>query len=511
METRFQEHFRAIRELDITMDRESVSDANLPGLYNSGLFGILPMLKCRDPSKPAWEFWHDGRKDLSQHVKQAVISCRSPDFSTDDVHTIRSALRSETSFPRLLLFYKMLEEISIRSESEPVWREAMAILAAPLYRERTEGLCGTDSESICAASLRNIAFQCTHMKKAFAAEALGGSDKIEFASEIFCGTLFTPDLRRELRSAADVSSMESDVILAALAAYCFTRKHPAPVAFEALARLGGNIDPDEGREHALAISRGDEYLPTSGAVHGRMVNGFSEILRTKPLPHPWFLPVLPANGIPIPQLDPDGLQMQAFRTLAMMRSEASLQAAIDGTSHLLVPHMTGIGPDGVTAQPTVRRAIRPVAQAVGNLIHKTGVLQPFQAELFTGIVFAYPKLIPLQSVDNGQLLGISPLLLRIPLVSQRLGTDNMPIAIITGAAFIRGLLSGDSDETREGESGKISRNIGTALELHEQVFGKSSSPGHEMTLELIRRMAKTPPLMAIVKSETRALPPIRLR
>lgn len=506
MDRIFQEHFRAIRELDITMDKESVSDANLPNLYSCALFGILPMLGARDPSRPVWEFWHDSRKDLAAHVKRAVISCRSPDFSAEDIQAIRSAVRGETSFPRLLLFYKMLEEIAIRSESEPVWREAMAMLAMPLYREKTEGLCGTDSESICASSLRNIAFQCTHMKKAFATEMLGGADKIDFASEIFSGSMFTPDLRREIRSAADVSVMDNDIALAALVAYCFTRKHPAPAAFEALARIGSRIDLEDGREHALSISRGDEYIPTSGPTHDRIVNGFAEILRTKPLPHPWFLPVIPKCGVPVPQLDLDGLQMQAFRTLAMMRSEASLMAAVDGTSNLVIPHIQGFGPEGVNAQPTVRRAVRPVAQAIGSLITKTGTLQPFQAELFTGILFAYPKRIPLDSVGNGQLLGISPLLLRIPLISHRLGTQDAPIAVISGAAFIRGLLAGESEDSREDESRKISRNIGTALELHGQVFGKTSVPDRDMALELIRRLSKTPPLMAIVRSDVRQLP-----
>jgi hypothetical protein len=485
--------------------------------FPASVFSLPEMLSVRDEGKRI--FTGVSARNFARLLREAVDATQSDGFTADELGPLKAELdRKGTPAPKQLVFCRLLEEIAVRSEDENVWREAMNILAGPLYEKGVSGTAGTALETICISCLSGIRSRCSDQGKAqMYSEIMSGASKVNLFMEAVCGSLFTKlNREREQRAAIALAGMDDPIVLAALVAHSLRSSQALPgmrnsvdlslpwmmdgpgllacelapdtalgVVLDQLARSGAAMQKGGG-SMLMALAQGDPCAPVDTEVYHTVVSGFRHILSPKPLPHPWFLGYRERNGFPIPKFDPRGIQVASFLSLASMPSPVALDAAVLGITQLVVPHIRGVGPNGVEVQePSVRQAMGLVKYTLQELLSRNPAVQPFQAENAMRLLFAHPEYLPLEQADRMALLGMSPLFCRIAMASSYIGAEHSPVSQIASEC-LRIVLACEP----QGGQAAVQRRVETFMGLQSEMFGSGSHmPEPGFTREFLHRIA----------------------
>lgn len=495
----FSTSLTAVSDLEILIREDAVSDDRLRETYSLHIAGIVPLLEADD--KCRLFFRRVPEKRLSSMVNEVLNHACSDGFRGEDLEPLLRKITHEKSFPRLLLFLKMLEELSIRSTNEQVWRVAMNTLAEPLYGPVKAELSGTSKEAACSACLKNIYSTCEGRKKQFASEIIGYGHKMDFYTDIVCGALFTDRQDLERRMAGAVLGLDGQTVMAALAVHQMSRIKPPPALFQKLIGIGRECaGSKEGIAHMMSIIGRGGSSSGMTEVYMAVIDGLRQILTTRPLPHPWFRAEPGESGIPVPTFEKDGIHMNSFAVLEKLPSGPSLGAAIDGTATLVIPHVRGFERGRLDGESSVRRAVPQVARTIGTLMTRTGALQPFQAEVFTRIMLGQPEHMPLAGVDSGTLLSLEPLFERVVQQTAFLGLAGAPLQTVASQGILIGLYADTEGKTRREAAEIIAHNVSVAMGLRRRMFqGEPEVPDRDMTMALLKRLSKDKRLIEAVK------------
>jgi hypothetical protein len=489
MDNTFSSNIAELRRFNIEL--VPGNDAGSERTLEAGLVSIPGIFVVTDPGKRI--FKRVPEASFSNLLKDVVRAAKSRHFSVKDLAVLTSETkRDDIPAPKLLVFYKLLEEISIRSENEAVWREAMNTLAVPLYNISTRS---EFREKLAVSCLSNIR-ACGDQKKIdLSLEISAGARKVAFAVDMFSGAIFSGDRRRECRAVSALACLDHKVVLAALVARTLTSTLPSPWIIDRLIEAGAAADPREGKDMILALAYGNSDASPDNVLYDKVMGGLREILGTKPLPHPWFLETPGRlSRLPVPRLDEHGIQMAAFSSLARIPSSpAALLTAVDGISQLVVPHVSELRPDGVaTAESNVGKAMVKLSEVIYGLLSRNPALQPFQAKVASSLLFGHPERLSPDEVGRSYLLRLSPLMCRVAVVSARAGAENAFIARIARNCLGKAFLPDDFKSAQD-----VMRSADVFLSLQDQMFGtkEPSLPDRQLTFEFLHRIANKKPLL----------------
>ncbi len=489
MDNTFSSSIAELRRFNIEL--APGNDAGSERTLEASIVSIPGVVVVTDPEKRLFKKVQEA--PFSNLLKDIVRVAKSRNFSVKDLAALTSeAKRDDIPAPKLLVFYKLLEEISIRSENEAVWREAMNTLAVPLYNV---SMRSEFREKLAISCLSNIR-ACGDQKKIdLSMEISAGASKVAFAVDTFSGAMFSGDRRRECRAVSALACLDRDMVLAAFVARTLTSTMPSPWIIDRLIEAGAAADPREGKDMILALAYGNPDASPDNMLYHQVMGGFREILGIKPLPHPWFLETPGRlSRLPVPRLDEHGIQMAAFSSLARIPSSpAALLTAVDGLAQLVVPHVSGIRPDGVaTPESNVRKAMVRLSELIYELLNRNPALQPFQARVASSLLFGHPEWISPDEVGRSYLLRLAPLMCRVAVVSARTGAENAFIARIARNCLGKAFLPDDFKSAQD-----IMRSADVFLSLQGQMFGRDepSLPDRHLTLELLHRIANKKPLL----------------
>jgi len=508
MNENFSASLSKIMSLEITLEEAYAENAKLPMLYYENLFKLSEFLKVKDPEKRL--FKGVSSEEFRNQLRELVGLAHSRDIGCEEVDFFRRVITAEKSFPRILIWHKMLEEIVIRSQQEEVWRDAMEILAVPLYNGVHRQIAGTSREELCIGCLKRIYDAGEGQKRNLASQILGGVQKITLVSDVLAGALFTDDAKVAHEISAAICGVDDEISLAAMVVFSnFTGGRSVRI-MDRLLQCGESMDHEEGRKQMMQIVvSGDEKGYRNG-VYLKVIEGIRKILdvRRITLPHPWYAEQLSSGGLPVPTFTRDGIQLAAFDTLAKMGNGEALITMVDGIGHLIAPHIQGVEENRIRGVPQVGRAVRPVARSFVSLLQNNGVFKS-QATDISGMLFGYPTVKTLHDVETGTLLGLSPVLGRLARAAAEVGANEELIPLVAGEGFIRAMLLETSGKSREEKARLIARNMGSSLQSQKQIFGDSNSlPNMEATKEFLRGLARNQAIAARMRA---AQTPKRLR
>ncbi len=508
MNENFSASFSKIMSLEITLEEAHAEDAKLPILYYENLFKLTEFLKVKDPEKRL--FKGVSSEEFRNQLRELVGLVHSREIGCEEVDFFRRVIAAEKSFPRTLLWHKILEEIIIRSQNEEAWRDAMDILAVPLYNGVHRQIAGTSREELCIGCLKRIYDAGEGQKRNLASQILGGVQKVTLVSDVLAGALFTDDAKVAHEISAAICGVDDEISLAAMVVFSnFTGGRSVRI-MDRLLQYGEGMDQEEGRKQMMQIVVSGDGNGYRTGVYLEVIKGIRKILdvRRITLPHPWYGEQLSNEGIPVPTFARDGIQLAAFDTLAKMGNGEALVAMVDGIGHLIAPHIQGIEENRIKGAPQVGRAVRPVARSFVSLLQNNGVFSS-QAKDISGVLFGYPTVKTLHEVETGTLLGLSPVLGRLVNAAAQVGAAEELIPVIAGEGFVRAMLMETSGKSREEKAQLIARNMGSSLQSQKQIFGAASGlPNMEATKEFLRSLARNQAIAARMRA---AKTPKRLR
>lgn len=500
MNENFSASLSKIMGLEMTLEEAYAENAKLPLLYYENLFKLTEFLKVKDPEKRI--FKGVSSEEFRNQLRELVGLVHSRDIGCEEVDFFRRIIAAEKSFPRILIWHKMLEEIIVRSQDEAVWRDAMDILAVPLYNGVHRQIAGTSREELCIGCLKRVYDAGEGQKRNLASQILGGVQKITLVSDVLAGALFTDDVKVAHEISSAICAVDDEISLAAMVVFSnFTGGRSVRI-MDRLLQHGERIDQEEGRKQMMQIVVSGEENGYKNGVYLKVIQGIRKILdvRRITLPHPWYAEQPNTGGLPIPTFARDGIQLAAFDTLAKMGNGEALVTMVDGIAHLIAPHIQGIEENRIRGVPQVGRAVRPVARSFVSLLQNNGVFKS-QATDISGILFGYPSIKKIQDVEAGTLLSLSPVLGRLASAAAEVGAEDELIPLIAGEGFVRAVLLETGGKDRDERTKLVGRNIRSSLQSQKQIFGNMSGlPNMDTTKEFLRTLARNQAIATRMKA-----------
>ena len=148
----FQDSISHIALFEIKTKRP-LAEETTPELFAAPLFKLTELISARDPNKRF--FSNISENALAQELQRIVTTVSSIKGDATQIGIIKKLIRSERSLPKLVLYYKIIEEIAIRAYDERVWRYAMDVIGRPLYSDPMR-IDSVRLDVLSIACLRNI-------------------------------------------------------------------------------------------------------------------------------------------------------------------------------------------------------------------------------------------------------------------------------------------------------------------------------------------------------------------
>lgn len=371
------------------------------------------------------------------------------------VKEISKAAARESSELRLLLYFKMFEEMSLNFEKESSWRVVMMELAKPLVPGITMAQYHEAAEKIATLCLERIIIVEKRKESP-------NAEKIKLASQILSEALFHYSDPHACAMAVDALARESKEhsIAPLLALSAYLRRHEAhPNALMLLEMNFSGFHPQLYGDNASLplLSRGitPPRLWVVEEVCRRMGGLFDPT--NVITPHPLFLAT---DHHPLPRLPTEGLHENAFRALSAINAPEAFVAMIDGVNDLVLPHM-----DGKRTPRQIQRAIPSIAKSLRESGKNLAV--PGTDE-FVSLFLAHPEPRKLIDLPEGRISQVVPFAAHI---------------LLRGTLFVGSMDEGKrsrkmaenillADMALEGstESLSLERVAGRLLERHSEVF-----------------------------------------
>jgi hypothetical protein len=266
---------------------------------------------------------------------------------------MKLAAREPLNF-KLLLYFKMLEEIVLNSKDEATWRPVMMELAKPIVPGLSMVPYHIEASKIATLCLERILVVENRAETPDKA-------KLGLATEILSAALFHYTDSRNCALAVDALAIHSreSSIAPFLALSSLMRRNTTPT--DARLFLDGHLPLMHhlffGDDTSLAlIARG--MTPERKWVVEEVCRHMQRLFDTSSIvtPHPLFTAT---GGYPLPRLPRDGLHQHALFALGEITSPAAFVAMVDGISRLLLPH---IGDQDTPRQ--IKESIPPIAESL---------------------------------------------------------------------------------------------------------------------------------------------------
>jgi len=431
-------------------------------------------------------------------------------FDYEKLDPLVSAFRSTNSFPYLLAYAKILEEIAIQSTNDKVWQRAIKTLAEPFER-KPKRLSGTDEHALIHACLKNVWSAVELKKKHFLAGVEDEARKSGFLVETFCGALFAENAEVVRKMVCTVCGLECsgkdlEVVNAAMLAFQMSTVRSTPF-FQKLAGNAAEIDPENGTGQMMGIIRSDGYQAELNEVYWHIIRGSREIFAPKLPPHNWSLPLMKENG-PIPTLRPGELRMALLEALDRMPSGPACYTVLKAWAELVFPHVRRIGKNGVDAEPSVKRAFNTFGESVTNQLARSGAVQPMHLRAFGELFLGKPKPAATAEIDSSTLLLLSPAAERVITFASKAMGANACMTNTAKEALLLGLMHGcDEEGARVTET--IGRNVRIMRDRTAKMFqGEQELPSPREVMMEVQKLSRDERLIAKLRASK---PPKRLK
>lgn len=371
------------------------------------------------------------------------------------VKEISKALARETSELRLLLYFKMFEEMALNFEKESSWRIVMMELAKPLIPGITMVKYHEAAEKIATLCLERIII--VEKRKEFP-----NPDRIELATQILSEALFHYSDPHACAMAVDAlarESKESSIApLLALSAY-LRRAEAHPNARMLLEMNFSSFHPLLYGDNASLplLSRG--ITPPRMWVVEEVCRHMTCLFDPTNVvtPHPLFLAT---NEYPLPRFPSEGLHENAFRALSAINAPEAFVAMIDGVNDLILPHM-----DGKRTPRQVIMAIPSIAESIqksGEQLNVPGTNE------FVSLFLAHPEPKKLIDLPDGKRSEVVPfaahILLRGTLFIGSMNEEKRSRKMAENILLADMALEGST------ETLSLENVAGRLLERHSEVF-----------------------------------------
>jgi hypothetical protein len=486
----FEEDIGRFSRFIIITPKKTVSDENLPYLYDLNIHQLPRTMRAKDPSKFLIKrVWRKKFTNLLHRITGHTSGLKGTEA---DVNQIRQMMLQEASFPKVVVFAKILEEIALNSGDDGVWRNAMFGLGERLY-DHPEKITGTKSEILYISCLRNIQQKCQGKKEDFAREILGRVEKDGLISEMFGGAVFYDDsqLQKIICENLDISN---NLALAALLAFRLSDHRFSTDLHQALVsgcETMGIVDGSKAVDAIISAECDPEKLKI---LQDTINTGLKAILQTRELPHPWFLRRPNKHGVPIPTLEQDGIQASAFKVVPKMPISLSFETAIDGWSQLVAPHYNISDKGRIMTNRNVGIQFWKIKKMLTDIIKTAGFLDEKQLAIFNMIFFAQPWDMPPEkfpfTTTPAELVELMPILARIMDNSEQIGSIKAPMPTRAGTVFLNGIIW-QFDKTRnEDVATAASILLDRQAMAHEKMFGKGEGGIREKYREMLKVIAK---------------------
>ena len=376
------------------------------------------------------------------------------------VKEISKAIARESSELRLLLYFKMFEEMSLNFEKESSWRPVMMEIAKPLIPGLTMVQFNETSEKIATLCLERIIL--VEKRK-----PVPNPEKIKLAGQILSEALFHYSDPHACAMAVDALVREDRAasIAPLLALSAFLRRHEAhPNARMLLEMAFSGFHPELYGDNASLplLSRG--ITPPRKWVVEQVCTHMTELFDPTNVitPHPLFMAT---DHHPLPRLPKEGLHENAFCALSQINAPEAFVAMIDGVNDLILPHM-----DGGRTPRQVRDAIPRIAESLRDSGSQLGVPG---TEEFVGLFLAHPEPRKLIDLPEGSLSKVVPfaahILLRGTLFVGSMGEKRRSRVMAENILLADMALEGST------ETLSLEHVAGRLLERHSEVFNGHSA------------------------------------
>jgi len=374
------------------------------------------------------------------------------------VKTLSKAIARESSEKKQLVYFKMLEELSICSKDPHVWRYAMMELAKPIIPGLSPVVYSPEAQKIATLSLERILVVEER-------RSISNPHKSALAGEILSTAIFhyedpktrsyaiealtTHQKARSIPALLALSSAKGDlhVYVNMLMEISFMRMHPL---------LNGD-------SATLALlARGE--TPPRNAVVEEICHYMSHAISVSDIttPHPHFLAT--GNQFPLPRFPENGLQENVFRALSKVDSPAAFATMVDGVSDLILPHIPN--PESLHPVPRpIKSALPTIADCVLDSGRRLGV--PGTNE-FLSLFLGHPEPTKLSELSGSAIEAAVPFAAHVLLRRAQLGTFE---SSHTGRIAERVLLiAGSNLEDGGVQNSSFETTMRKFLERHAEVF-----------------------------------------
>ncbi|MBU0528060.1 hypothetical protein KKE92_06260 [Candidatus Micrarchaeota archaeon] len=374
------------------------------------------------------------------------------------VNILSKAIARESSEKKQLIYFKMLEELSICSIDPLVWRHAMMELSKPLIPGLSPIVYSPEAQRIATLALERILV-------VEGRRSTPNAHKSALAGEILSSALFhyddqktrsyaiealtTHQKERSIPALLALSSAKGDihVYVSMLMEISFMRMHPL---------LNGD-------SATLALlSRGE--TPPRNAVVEQICHYMSHAISVSDIttPHPHFLAT--GTQFPLPRFPENGLQENVFRALSKVDSTAAFVTMVDGVSDLILPHIPN--PESLHPLPRpIKSALPTIADCILDSGKRLGV--PGTAE-FLKLFLGHPNPIKLNELSGSAIEAAVPFAAHVLLRRAQLGNFG---SSHTGRIAERVLLiAGTHLEDKGVPNSSFETTMRTFLERHAKIF-----------------------------------------
>ncbi len=392
-----------------------------------------------------------------------------------EVPALSQAIRKQSQAGRTVL-HKVLESAANRSTNETCWRNAIMLLARPLYptRDPMEQERWTEEDRLVASCcLRNIASRSTNTQKR------------NLVTDSLCGAMLLNEGRVGHEILTGMELQRGDMQFATIAALISTKQNIG-YALDTFRRYGEYFS-GQGQADALAMvkngSRGTDEKMMAHILPGmrRIMNAY----RIGSLPHPWYGEDQGYKGFPIPLMHDNGIHQSAFATLGMIPSGQALAVMTYGVGNLIIPHIEEIdyAQRRIVGEDSVVSSLGVVAAALQKSLSLNKIRSP---EMLTELLLGHPELVAPECAEPARLMDISAVLYNIAQNAELLGLSSRPMAKIARAAVTEAMMSGVArDNDRDDNFRKVIMRLREMSINDRRIFGDASEDEMKRKYEML--------------------------
>jgi len=463
-------------ELNTLLRSISLMEVEYPGknprdLFQKSLFSVSEQLDIRQSNGKLMDrsgFVETLRRliDLGKTSREDA-GCVGEESITEH---IRDRLGEELLIAKAVLYFKILEEIAIKSDEDDIWKPAMSEIGNEIIEESM--LQGSDNwRAILAAEcIRRVYEHCDGEKSRYALNIVL-AQKCRLATDIFAEALFRRYPGNERAVGLTLASFaQEDILLAALFARSNLTFNKSQAFLERLHEQAVKADPGN-RERTLAFLRKRDGEYEGSPIVRHLLGGISRIFDINGVtpPYPGYKETTNRYGLPVARFDDMSMHRAAFLSLPRIGGARALALMAQGIGQLIIPNIV-LTAHGYRAEPDMMSSLPEISRALVELSCGNGI-RSGNSDLLSSLVLGYPDAVNPLEQRHGSLIAISPVLMKVVMEAEWAGAGEAPLSLCASQAILQGLMMDvGPGNSSTGNSRIIERNIAAMRSAHESVF-----------------------------------------